>query len=141
MDFEDLRDEIVNDPKAIGLATTNSDQTNADRGNEIGRSNPVETIDVSSVAPEKAQAAVVGSEYAVLSAVARDAWGAIVGLPSIPVKDANIRAQIGEIWAAGTATRTNLLALQARLASRFEVVLGEGVRIRHQDIAQAFGRV
>ncbi len=141
MDYAALKTEIQTDPQGLGYdvsptfyVTNGDDMAIADLLNEIGGSS--ETIEPEFVSAADAQAAVVGTDWAALSDVKQRGWLAIIGLGDVPVKDANIRAQITEIWPVST-TRTNLVALQTRDASRAEALWGEGVTVSHTDVAIA----
>ena len=132
-----LKTELLTDPVSLGYNALSNHGTLAALLNNVSALSA--TLSVTSVNPEIAQAAVVGSEYAGLTAVQRDAWGAIVGLPFIPVSSTNIRQQITSIWSAGTTTRANLVELQTRRCTRAEQLFGEGVIIHHLDVAAALG--
>lgn len=141
MDYAALKTEIQTDPLGLGYdvsptfyVTNEDDMAVAGLLNEVGGSS--ETIEPDFVSAADAQAAVLGSEWAGLSDVKQRGWLAIVGLGEIPVKNANIRAQITAIWDPGT-TRDNLIALQTRDASRAEALFGEGVTVSHTDVAIA----
>lgn len=130
----ELQTELVVDPLHLYVGLSN----HGDMASQCNSRSAVSAlIEISYVKPEDAQAAVIGSEYAALTAVQRDMWGTIVGLPQIPVSNTNIRQQVTNVWSAGTTTRANLVALQFRRGSRAEQLWGEGVVIHHLDIAAA----
>lgn len=58
-------------------------------------------------------------------------------MPLINVKSANVRAAVLSIFAAGTASRAALAALQTRKGSRAEQLFGSGTRITAEDLAKA----
>ncbi len=134
MDLNILKTELTTDPKTLGYSGLN-DREAANKLNEVGASG--ETVDVVQVEALHLQSAVVGSEFASLSATAQRAWLAIVGLERVPVKNTNLRGQILSIWTGVTTTRANLAALQTKSATRAEVLFGEGVSITQSDVQKA----
>jgi len=139
-----LATEINTDPTGRGYNTTTmSDAQLADLVNavipatETGIPAADRTVEIAYISKEQAQTAVVAADYSGLIAEKRDLWLALLTLDQIPVKDANIRAQVLEVWAGGTATRTALGALQTRPASRAEIRFGEGTVVSHSDIGKA----
>ena len=129
----ELRSEILSDPAAVGYAGKEPHEIAA-LLNDPARG---ETVSRAMVPSWELQAAVVGSEFQALSAVAQRAWLAIVALPEVPVTNANLRSQVAAIWGAGTATRGNLQALETRPGSRAEALWGEGTYITHQQVSEA----
>ena len=133
--LQELRDEMDNDPKALGY----SGQTNfqiANLLNAIGLSS--ETVDVAVVSSAALQAEVVGSEYLTLNVGQRDLWAALLmGTDSVAVRDPEIRGQVLLVWDAGTTTRANLAALQTRSASRAEALWGDGTFITTTMVDEA----
>lgn len=129
MDYSILVPEIRDDPLGRGYAGMSAAEVAADLA-VLRRSRDRETIGSGEL-----QAAVDGGEYAALSDVKRAGWGAILAAGSVDVSNENIRAQITTIWAAGTATRSNLAALQTENISRAaELRLG---RVRAGDVQMA----
>lgn len=89
---------------------------------ELNAENVVRNRD--SIAPGEMQAAVVGSEFAALSAVQQRAWLAILA-DSVDPGNVNIVEQITAIW-AGTTTLTNLSGIKTETVSRaVELRLGK----------------
>ena len=137
VDIAELATELTNDPASLGYAT---ELTSGNNNGLVAKLNLVRdtiTVDKKEIQPAEAQSAVVGSEFVSLSDVAQRAWQCIVGLPAIPVANANIRAQIAAIWGAGTSTRTNLLELQTLKGSRAEALWGEAVSVSLQNVRDA----
>lgn len=137
MDLLQLKTELETDPSGLGYAGPWAAGDNGTLTAILNEIRPGITVEIAEADPQSVQACVVASEYAAISDVQRRAWGCIVGLPTIPVKNAAIRAQILAIWAAGTATRANLAALQTRPGSRAEQLFGAGTVVSHQDIAKS----
>jgi hypothetical protein len=133
--LEILKTELATDP--AGLGYTSDDPTCATLLSTVGLSG--ETIDREVIDGQELSAAVVMSEYMVLSAAEQRAWMTVLaaGSGQIDVSNTNIRSQIQAIWGAGTTTRANLVALQTRGASRTEVLFGIGVSVGHLDVAKA----
>lgn len=134
-----LRAEIDNDPKSLGYATlraqSNAPEALAAKLNEAGAS--AETLFRSYLPLEDALAGIVASEFNALSAAAKTACDQFLRGTRIKTGDANMRATLGALFAAGTTSRTNLLALASRDASRAEALWGEGAYVRAADVAAA----
>lgn len=125
---------ITTNPKSLALAGLDDGRIAAVL-NTIGITS--ETVEVSVVSNADIQSAVVGSEYVALTATGQRAWGLIVGIDSIPVKDQNIRNQVLAIWGPGTTTRSNLGALQTKVAAPSEVEFGENTFVTQRQVAIA----
>jgi hypothetical protein len=132
--YPELKVEITNDPKTLGYAGK-SDEQIAQLLNTVGLS--VETLFKGRVAVEDFIAEIVGTEYDALSAAGKTQLDQFVRGNWIKSGSANMRTTIGALFAAGTTTRTNLLALCQRSATRGEVLFGEGITVSHQDVAAA----
>ncbi len=133
--LQELRDEIDNDPKALGYSGLTNFQI-ANLLNAVGLSG--ETVDVAVVSSAALQAEVIGSEYLTLNAGQRDLWAALLmGTDSIEVRDTEIRGQVLLIWDAATTTRANLATLQTRSASRAEALWGDGTFITTTMVDEA----
>lgn len=135
VDFPALANEINNDPMTLGYAGK-SDYEIATILNTAGASG--ETLFKSYTLVEDIIACIVRSEYDALAAAGKTYLNEVV-LKSAKVKTGNetLRNQIGGLFAAGTATRTNLIAVASRAASRAEILFGEGAYISDQDVATA----
>ncbi len=142
-----LKAELIVDPKNMVFNPLDP-FGDAAKLNDRGLSG--ETIELEEVPVLTAQAAVVISEYAALSADMQRAWSTLIsacgapradGTTGFPVKNLLIRAQVLEIWVGGTTTRLNLGALQNRSASRAEVLGGEDVTVSAPDITHARGLI
>ncbi len=133
MDYTILRDEIVNDPEALGYAGK-TDPEVAALMNEIGGSG--EKIDRDFIDGQEMMSVVVIGEYVALSDVQRVGWSAIIsaGTGMVDVNNAGTIAQVTAIW-VGTTTLANLVALRQRDASRAEVLFGQSVS--HLDVGKA----
>lgn len=133
---QQLRNELLNDPVSMGYEGKNIEEMAAmiNLPDEPKHG----TADVETVTKEDIQKAVVATEWSALAEAPKERlWQSILALDSIPVSDTNIRNQIQEIWGAGTTTRTNLVALQTRPASRAEALWGAGTVISKTAVQQA----
>jgi hypothetical protein len=133
-----LRTEIDTDPKALGFAAlrtqTNAPEALAARLNEPGAS--AETLFKSYVLLEDALAEIVLSEFNALTAAQKTALDQFFRGVSLKTGSANMRTTLGALFPAG-ATRTALIALASRAASRAEALWGEGTSILQRDVASA----
>jgi hypothetical protein len=80
---------------------------------------------------------VVHTEWDALTEPLQNAWRSLLQLELIPIGNANIRNLISHIWGAGTTTRSNIVALQSKTATRGEVLWGEGVNVTQSDVQRA----
>ena len=137
-----LTTEINTDPKALGYATlkaqTNGPEAVAAKLNEAGAS--AETLFKSYVPIEDVIAAIVISEYAAATAANRTFLENVL-LKGSKLKsgDANLRTSMAAIFAAGTTSRANLVALASRSASRAEALWGEGYVVSASQASEAMG--
>jgi hypothetical protein len=138
INYTQLATEINTDPKALGYAGK-SDYAISVILNTPGAS--AETIFKAFTETAEIVAGIVRAEYDVLTA-ANKAFltDVILKAPRIKTGDANLRAGIGNIFAAGTASRTALVAAASKSATRGEVLFGEGTSIGDADVAKALGR-
>lgn len=134
IDYPALKTELTTDPAGIGYATAGS-------GDAVAR-----LINAPRVASGKAnvagleRAVVLGrvdpGEYLALPAPERDLWRDITSLDPIPMT-AEVKQQIAAVWGVGTTTRTRLVALQQKDASRAEELFGDGTVVSRRDILKA----
>jgi hypothetical protein len=124
MDYLALKNEILNDPKSLGL-------------NTIGLSG--ETIDRDIVPTYEIFEATIPAEFATLTAAEKQRYQIILSMGNVNTKGANTRASFQAMFAVGTQTRANLVTLLTRLASRVGVL---GFRsVNRSDVAQALRRI
>lgn len=133
-----IRTEIDTDPKTLGYSTlwaqTNGSEAVAARMNEAGAS--AETLFKSYVPMEDVLAEIVLAEYNALSAAQKTTADQFLRGTRIKTSSANMRATVGALFPAGT-TRTALIALASRAASRAEALWGEGIRVSDTEVANA----
>ena len=122
MDYPALRNELLNDPVALGYAGK-TDQQAADLLNSTttGR-----TLPRTSVPTTEVLGAILNTDWPAAASASESKLRAILGMPFVDASNGNIRGLFQAIFAAGTTTRTNLLALANRTVSRAEE-LGFGV--------------
>src|SRR3990172_2184325 len=125
-----LKSEIDSDPTALGYAGKN-DQEVADLLNTL---NPSIRIDRDIVSTWEVIEATVPSEWASLSADEKNRYGIFASLGTINLKGTNIRNAFGAMFAAGTTTRANLIAIQKRDGTRAEQLFGSGVGVSLLDV-------
>jgi len=126
-EIQTLRSELSDDPLTKGYSGM-SDQEAADDINDVNR-----TVDRETVTSCQMQSEVVGTEHTALTQAKRDVWISIL-CDSVSIDNTNIRNQIKEIWGVGTATRSNLAALQTKTVSR-ATELGIG-KVKIGDVQQ-----
>jgi hypothetical protein len=133
-----LRTEIDTDPKALGYATlklqTNGPEAVAAKLNEVGAS--AETLFKSYVPLEDMLAEIVFSEYSGWSAAQKTNIDQFLRGLRIRTGSANMRTTLGALIPTG-ASRTAMVALASRSATRAEILFGEGVRVTDQQVAEA----
>lgn len=114
MDYPALRTELTTDPVALGYAPL-TDQAAADRLNATttGRTLPRANVPTTEVL-----GAIVNTEWPAAGSLSADKLARILAMPYVDASNTRIRALIGDIFAAGTGSRTNLLALGTVTVSR-----------------------
>lgn len=137
---QQIRTELDTDPKSLGYATlrtqSNAPEAVAAKLNQVGAS--AETLFKSYVAAEDVVAAIVRSEYDSLSAANKAFLNdVILSASRLKSGDANLRASITGVFAAGTTSRTNLTTLASRSATRAEALWGENTYISDVQVADA----
>lgn len=138
IDYPALATEIQTDPKTLGYAGKEDGEISV-LLNTVGLSG--ETITKQYIALDEAVAAVVRTEYTALTNADKDAWRDLVtAAQRIKTGSANMRTTMASIFASGTTSRANLVALATRSASRGEVLFGEGTTVTADDVARALGR-
>lgn len=133
MDYLALKAEIDNDPKGLGY-TGKTDQEVADLLNEIGLSN--ETVDRGVIDAHEVVSACEFSELDILTDKQQAMLSFIVSAGQVDTSNIKIKSIFAGLFGAGTQTRTNLLALAIRPASRAEVLFGQIVSLIDVHIAR-----
>jgi hypothetical protein len=125
-----LFSEISTDPKNLGLAALTDDLC-ADKLNEVGASS--EVINRSLVPAFEIEAALVSSDEDVLTPNEQSQLIALLTPGEVDINDAEVQSKLNDLF-NGTTTRTNLIALETRNASRAEVLWGAGINISLIDV-------
>ncbi len=132
IDYVALKAELDNDPAARGYAGT-QDAEAAVLLNEIQSGL---TINRTTASTREIREAVEVGDWTSRSDAQRAAMMFLTGGEALNPNHANIIAAFQAIFTA-TTTLTNLATLQTRDGSRAEELWGDGVVIRHQDVAIA----
>jgi hypothetical protein len=131
-----LVQELTN-PKYAELIDAGSDQGIADMLNAV---DPTIIVPRGRVETWEILAATVRTEWEALTADAKQLYLTIISAGVVDTTDPQIRAMLGSLFPAGTATRANLLARLTRPGSRAEQLFGTGTVISAVDVAKALGR-
>lgn len=139
-----LATELNTDPKGIGYPAVfaNSDSLANlinTRPEPIAAANQ-EQIYRAQVLSSDLLAGIVLGEFTALTVATREYCLLLFAPQYVRTGDANVRASLGAIFAAGTTSRTNLLAAAQKDASRAEALWGDGVRVTGTMVAEALGR-
>jgi len=128
-----LKNEINNDPRALGYAGKTSAQQaailNAQSGDTLSINALLDAYQVIN--------ATDPTEWAALSAQEKQRFQTITGAGQVDVSNANVRGQFQAMFGAGTATRAALLALTNRQVTRAEKLFGVGMIIAYYDVDRA----
>lgn len=100
-----LRDELTQDPLGRGYASMTAQQA-ADSLNAVNRAIPR-----TSISGNDLLACTTVAELTGLTAASRDVYLALIQMASLDITSANVRTILGTLFAAGTTTRANLIAL------------------------------
>lgn len=132
-DYTALAAEIAADPLALGYAGKTDAQVaallnGADRSTTAARS----------VVPAyEVWEAIVPAEWAALSAAEKQRVQTLLAMGQVNLAGPNTRAGFAAAFAAGTATRTALLALPTQSIARTRAQEVFGVPVTDQDVARA----
>lgn len=130
MDYAALKTEITTNPAGIGYAGLD-DEAIAAKLAVANRQVNREAIDGGLLA-----SAIVRSEYAALSANDKD-YVRLLCATATPIPlTASFKTELGAVFGAGTATRTNLVALTKRTGTRAEEI-NLGGQPTASDVANA----
>lgn len=138
-DLAALKSEYINDPEAIGYAAANgttkvilsllNDAANNATGATVNK--PSEELDIPEIA-----AVIDSTEYDALSAFDKEWVKMFINKPAEEMLKP-YRAKFLEIFGNGTATRTAVLALRRKSASRAEELFGVNTVITRHDLILA----
>lgn len=116
MDYPVLRNELLADPVALGYAG----KTDAQAAALIMATNTGRTLARRSVTKNEILNALVSSEMPATNSAQALKLQIIMMCDTVDASNTNVRNMFGDIFAPGTTTRTNLLALGSRTVSRAE---------------------
>lgn len=134
-----LMAEITNDPKGLGYAAQSGDaylvSNLLNTSPEPIAAGQQEQIYRSRSDTQDLLACIILTEFAALTQANRDYLTAMFSQPQVHTGNANVRTQLAGIFAAGTTSRTNLIAAAQKDASRAEALWGDGF---HVTVQQAY---
>lgn len=139
IDYQALRNEIQNDPTAIGFAAMVTAGDTGAIADALNLSRVAINITRDVVPSYEVFDAIVPSEWAALSSQEKNRIQLILSMGQVLVKGTNTRQAFLDAFSAGTTTRTNLAALQTRKGSRLEQLFGAGSSISYQEVGRALG--
>lgn len=138
----DLKSEIDNDPKQLGLVPARDRGDDATIAQLLNSTyGAVGTVWRTDLSAREILACLVEAEVSTLNATQ---WTRVLTLlmpGTIDASQQRIRDQFAGIFATKTATIANLLAVAKRVTpSRAEELWGAGTTISDRDVAAAYGR-
>lgn len=140
-DLSAIKAELQNDPKTLGLTVLPADdEANANKLNEV---RPELTIDRESIPASEISKAIDRDEFNALSAADRQWIQMITSSGSVnPKQGGEVYEGILQLFAAGTESRTNLVAILKEPANRINQMhktglLQAGGSVTPSDISQA----
>lgn len=137
MDPAALKSELLIDPQSMGLtAPFNAGAYTTVCALLNGVSQAID-IDRDLVPAHEVFEAIVPGEWASLSAAEKQRLQTMLGCGLVNARGANTRAAFQAMFANGTTSRVNLIALQKRKGSRAEQLWGAGVVVTAADVAKA----
>lgn len=132
-----LKAECVADSTALGLAAPFAAGSLNSVAALLNATKAAIRVDRDYVASYEVFEAIVSSEWTALSAANKQLLQTLLACNPVYAKGPNTRAAFLAIFAAGTATRTNLAALQTRDGSRAEQLFGRLVTVADVEAAKA----
>ena len=135
INYTALKAEIANDPNGLGYAGK-TDQPVADLMNDPAKGG---TITRGAITSQTVIDAVNPNEFAALTALQLQQLQVITSTGNVDVGNTNVQGQLGKLFtaAASPITRSAIIALASRPASRAEALFGSGTIIQASDVAQA----
>lgn len=139
-----LNTEITTDPKGLGYAgAAGNSATIADLMNlspEPIAAGSQEQVYRTRADTRDIMAGIVLSEFAALTQASRDYCTMLFSAPQVNTGDANVRTQLAAIFAAGTTSRTNMIAAAQKNASRAQALWGADFTVSAVQVSQALGQ-
>ena len=138
MTLAELRTELVTDPTGLGYAAAwgGSDQGLADL---LNLPRAAITVWRGLLPAYQVIDLVAWTEWTALSAANKQLLQTLTGTDTVNTESANTRAAFSQMFAAGTATRTALLAFAQRTGSRAEQLWGTGRIVTESEVSGARG--
>ena len=139
MDLQELYDEIVADPFALGYVVGGNwigDQAIADIMND-NTNGGASDVRRTSVPMKEIFAEVVWPDFITLSAERQNCFKLITSTSVLDASSPNIIDAFVAIFGAGSETLTALNALTLKVGSRGEVLWGEGTQVTASQVARA----
>jgi hypothetical protein len=146
--YTQLKTELETDPLVPPMGynvapdfyvTNNNDAALASMLNEVRTGTAFQVNSVISSA--KLWEVIVSDELTALAATQRTLLQIALMVPSFDLGITEVQKKLGDIFPAGSVTRSNLQALQKRQGSRAEVLFGRGTVLRIADVACALRTV
>jgi len=137
VNYAQLKTELQTDPTAIGYAPMLSAGDHAGVAAALNLVRQTITIRRDILPAHELFECVVTAEYNSLTASEKSRLDTILGMGTVNVKGDNTRSQLSAMFVAGTATRTNMLAIMDRKGSRAEQLFGLSTKVAPSDIALA----
>jgi hypothetical protein len=138
MDFAALKTELQTDPAALGYAPLLAVQDWTGLAAKVNALHAGFTIAPGLVASYRIVGAIVKAEFDALAAADKTYLNFIVQPPDVDVSQTSqVRTALGGLFGAGTATRSNLVALASRPGRRAEELFGLDVKVTVEDCIRA----
>jgi hypothetical protein len=132
-----LKAELQNDPTARGYAAPLAEGNYQAVVDLLNALRDGATVGRSLVPAWQFVNCIVPSEYAALTVPQRDYLTMVAAAGDVQLGGGAVRDALTAIFAGGTTTRTNLVALLNRPATRAEELFGDGVTIQPEHITYA----
>src|SRR5262245_29627954 len=140
--YDQLKTELQTDPLTLGYnidptyyVQNNNDAALAPMLNAMGTGTAFQVDNV--ITNAQLWGAIVSDELTALVTQQRTLLQIALQVPSYDLGVTETKKKLGDIFPAGSVTRSNLQALQKRQGSRAEVLFGRGTTIRIADVACA----
>jgi len=137
MDFAALKAEVQTDPVGLGYAIHLASGSLSPIVALLTAARAGVTVFRGVIPAYEVINATVTAEWTTLTAAEKQRYQTITGAGQVDTANANVRAAFLAMFAAGTATRTALVALASRPGSRAEELWGAGVVVSAEDVARA----
>jgi len=137
INYIQLKAEIQTDPLSLGYATPLAAGNHSALADLLNQLRGTIAIQRDTAPAWEVFECIVPAEWAALTAQEKQRIQTILAMGTVSIKGPNTRSAFLAAFAAGTATRTALAAMQNRQGSRAEQLFGQAVTVA--DVAQALG--